>query len=280
MIEAAIVGRPVLAIQAPEFAGTQEGTLHYRHLLPENGGFLRVSSSFPEHLSSCRACCTTRGVARRARSLRAVLRQAPWPGASLRRSVSSRRIERMGRSRHHLPRVHLRESPCCGLLLRPVAACGGLWLSPSCAKQASRPKQKAAKTRNPLREVFPAGECAGMNAVADRGGATTATASSSGTARGPSSSRPQCRPNVRQFSIAMLVTLARGPRRARHRGVPARSVSLAAEWFQTWTVPPFEPLRGRLAAWAVFAGYLDRTSSRMTGTRRSRAPGVEPRDAS
>src|SRR4030095_2334475 len=50
MIEAAIVGRPVFSIETPQFAGTQGGTLHYRHLLPENGGFLRVASSLGEHV--------------------------------------------------------------------------------------------------------------------------------------------------------------------------------------------------------------------------------------
>jgi hypothetical protein len=50
MIEAAIVGRPVLSILAAQFAATQEGTLHFRHLLPENGGFLQVSPSIDEHL--------------------------------------------------------------------------------------------------------------------------------------------------------------------------------------------------------------------------------------
>jgi hypothetical protein len=50
MIEAAIVGRPVLSILAPQFAATQEGTLHFRHLLPENGGFLQLSQSIREHL--------------------------------------------------------------------------------------------------------------------------------------------------------------------------------------------------------------------------------------
>lgn len=51
MIEAAIVGRPVLSIRAPEFAGTQEGTLHFHYLLPENGGFLRVAGSLDEHVA-------------------------------------------------------------------------------------------------------------------------------------------------------------------------------------------------------------------------------------
>ncbi len=55
MIEAAIVGRPVLSIAAGEFAGTQNGTRHYRYLLPENGGFLVVASSLEEHTSQLSA---------------------------------------------------------------------------------------------------------------------------------------------------------------------------------------------------------------------------------
>ena len=50
MIEAAILGRPVLSMQTQEFAGTQEGTLHFHYLLPENGGFLRVASTLDEHI--------------------------------------------------------------------------------------------------------------------------------------------------------------------------------------------------------------------------------------
>jgi hypothetical protein len=47
MIEAAIVGRPVLSIRVRNFA--QEETLHFRYLLPENGGFLRVARTLEEH---------------------------------------------------------------------------------------------------------------------------------------------------------------------------------------------------------------------------------------
>jgi hypothetical protein len=50
MIEAAIVGRPVCSILAPEFAATQEGTIHFRHLLPEHGGFLRLAATLDEHV--------------------------------------------------------------------------------------------------------------------------------------------------------------------------------------------------------------------------------------
>ena len=52
MIEAAIVGKSVLTILEPEFA--QEGTLHFHHLLEENGGFLHAASSIEEHLAQLR----------------------------------------------------------------------------------------------------------------------------------------------------------------------------------------------------------------------------------
>ena len=48
MIEAAIVGKSVLTVLAPEFA--QENTLHFDYLLEENGGFLHVASSLGEHV--------------------------------------------------------------------------------------------------------------------------------------------------------------------------------------------------------------------------------------
>jgi hypothetical protein len=56
MIEAAIVGRPVCSLLAPEFAGTQEGTIHFRHLLPENGGFLRIASTIDQHIEQLSEC--------------------------------------------------------------------------------------------------------------------------------------------------------------------------------------------------------------------------------
>jgi hypothetical protein len=51
MIEAAIIGRPVFSMLAEEFAGAQEGTIHFHHLLPENGGCVRIASTIEEHVS-------------------------------------------------------------------------------------------------------------------------------------------------------------------------------------------------------------------------------------
>ena len=49
LIESAIAGRRVYTILDSEFASTQEGTLHFRHLQNVNGGFLHASSSFEDH---------------------------------------------------------------------------------------------------------------------------------------------------------------------------------------------------------------------------------------
>jgi len=51
MIESAIIGRPVHTIRADDFARTQDGTLHFHYLLPENGGFLRVATSLVGHVA-------------------------------------------------------------------------------------------------------------------------------------------------------------------------------------------------------------------------------------
>ena len=47
LIESGIVGRLVYSVRASEFAGTQEGTLHFQHL--KRGGLLRMADSLPAH---------------------------------------------------------------------------------------------------------------------------------------------------------------------------------------------------------------------------------------
>lgn len=49
-VEAGILGKSVLTVATPEFAGTQDGTLHFQYLRWENGGNVRVAASFDEHL--------------------------------------------------------------------------------------------------------------------------------------------------------------------------------------------------------------------------------------
>jgi predicted glycosyltransferase len=49
MIEAAIVGRPVLTVLDPEFDRVQRGTLHFAYLLEVGGGLVRVAHTLDEH---------------------------------------------------------------------------------------------------------------------------------------------------------------------------------------------------------------------------------------
>ncbi len=49
LLEAAILGKSVLVPLPPGFAGTQQGTLHFRYLLVENGGFVETGASLAEH---------------------------------------------------------------------------------------------------------------------------------------------------------------------------------------------------------------------------------------
>ncbi len=64
MIEAAILGKPVLSILSPEFAGTQDGTIHFRYLRRENGGCVRVAGSIDEHVSQLAEVLRTPALAR------------------------------------------------------------------------------------------------------------------------------------------------------------------------------------------------------------------------
>src|SRR3954471_17231557 len=50
MVDAAIIGRPALAVRRPEFELIQDGSVHFSYLLPENGGPLSVTSTLDEHV--------------------------------------------------------------------------------------------------------------------------------------------------------------------------------------------------------------------------------------
>jgi hypothetical protein len=54
MVEAFVQRRAVLSIRSPEFESTQDGTLHFRYLLPEAGGPLRIASTVEEHIAQLR----------------------------------------------------------------------------------------------------------------------------------------------------------------------------------------------------------------------------------
>jgi hypothetical protein len=54
LVEAAIVGTRTFSILLPELRGSQEQTLHFRHLTAEEGGALTVATSLEEHVRQLR----------------------------------------------------------------------------------------------------------------------------------------------------------------------------------------------------------------------------------
>ncbi len=54
-IEAGILGKSVHTVLDPAFATTQEGTLHFQHLLAENGGLLHIAGDLPGLVEDLRA---------------------------------------------------------------------------------------------------------------------------------------------------------------------------------------------------------------------------------
>ena len=136
MIEAAIVGRSVLSITPPEFAGTQGGTLHFHHLLPENGGFLRVASTLDEHTAQLSAVLGDRKAAERELSqfVGSFVRPFGLDEPATPRLVNE--IESYGRAtttaRRRTAVDRLLET-----MLRPVSRLGG-WLQPPAVRKAQQ----------------------------------------------------------------------------------------------------------------------------------------------
>jgi hypothetical protein len=60
-IEAAIVGRGVFTVLAPEFKDTQDGTLHFEHLRRAGGGLVHVGKNMADHLGQLDAALRDSG---------------------------------------------------------------------------------------------------------------------------------------------------------------------------------------------------------------------------
>jgi hypothetical protein len=122
MVEGAILLKPVFAVLTPEFAGTQEGTLHFRYLLPENGGFLRVAGSLPEHLAQLAQVLDAPEAVRA--QTQAFVRRFLRPGGldTPCTPVLAGRIEMLGREADRSPVRESLGTRTLRLLLWPVAA--------------------------------------------------------------------------------------------------------------------------------------------------------------
>jgi hypothetical protein len=76
LIEAGIVGRAVHTLLNSEFAGSQDGTLHFQYLTDIEGGLLRVATTMDEHVQQLSEALggTNWGSSQRDRFLRAFVR--------------------------------------------------------------------------------------------------------------------------------------------------------------------------------------------------------------
>jgi hypothetical protein len=64
-IECGIVGRPVFTVRTPSNRRTQDGTLHFRYLMTEGGGLLRIADDFDAHVRQLAAALDDREGTRR-----------------------------------------------------------------------------------------------------------------------------------------------------------------------------------------------------------------------
>ena len=116
LIEAAILGKSVLTPRTPEFAGTQEGTLHFRYVMFENGGFVHVGDDPRRHFEQL-AAVLERGDehAERTRRFVALVRPPARPRPSRRADPRRRRSRRSRASRRHRRRrrPEATRSGCC-----------------------------------------------------------------------------------------------------------------------------------------------------------------------
>ncbi|MEW6319635.1 MAG: hypothetical protein AB1635_00950 [Acidobacteriota bacterium] len=139
LIESGIVGRPVYSPRTAEFAGTQEGTLHFRHLQHVSGGLLTIAADLPSHVAQLQQLVDTPIAARR--TDRAFIQSFIRP-LGLDRAVAPALadvIERVGSRRTSPARTR-----ALSVLLRPVAAA----LAPLAAAARSMPARTVTRDKD------------------------------------------------------------------------------------------------------------------------------------
>jgi hypothetical protein len=132
-IEAAIVGRPVLTVRAPEFVHAQEGTLHFEHLVNAERGFVRQATTLDEHVRHLGAALESGAdVETRRRFLESFLRPHGLDVPVTPRFV--REIERLARLPGPMPhhdswrvRAVRPVAYLCARLARPIVAARSPW---------------------------------------------------------------------------------------------------------------------------------------------------------
>ena len=144
LIESGIVGRMVYTVLDEEFAGTQEGTLHFRHLQSVNGGLLHVAGGLPAHYAQLADLLTGRTAIddRARRFVEAFIRPRgiDLPAAEVFADV----IEAEGHLGGVAPKGDGALAPLWRAILSPLAA----------ATQAAAHRRRAATKRQKIEQTF------------------------------------------------------------------------------------------------------------------------------
>jgi hypothetical protein len=122
LIESAIVGRGAYTWLTPEFRETQEGTLHFHHLVTVNGGMLHVAQTFDAHAAQLVEALGEGGAEERARGfVEAFVRPFGLDEAATPRLVAT--IEELGARTATVRRARPALSMLIRSLLTPLAFC-------------------------------------------------------------------------------------------------------------------------------------------------------------
>jgi hypothetical protein len=146
-IESGILGRPVLTVLAPEHRETQEGTLHFQHLVNVEGGLLEIAESMDEHARQVEQALEApdRGTDRSRRFVKAFVRPHGLENPATPLVVDA--LERRAQAR-----VDPRPTPwALRPLLFPLAIAPGVWgearmrsVAPGFAKSVYRALRRRA----------------------------------------------------------------------------------------------------------------------------------------
>ncbi len=143
-IECAIVGRPVHTLLAEEFRDTQQGTLHFHHLLDREFGHLYVARTFDEHVEQLEESLEGRAdEERNERFLRRFVRPLGLDVPATRRVVEA--IEELGRGAPPRPERGPALAPLVRAALRPLAA--------RAARTEEERRHRAAEKETPVRAL-------------------------------------------------------------------------------------------------------------------------------
>ena len=140
IVELSIIGRPAFTILDPEFADTQQGTIHFAHLTSAGGGALTAAPDFAQHTAQLAAAVA--GAKDLGRRREDFLREFIRPNG-LERPAAPRMVEAFERLAAETP-LALPARDRVDALLRFV-------MQPLVTRARTRPKPRKAAKRRPMR---------------------------------------------------------------------------------------------------------------------------------